>query len=717
MSRILRTLAREGGAFNVNNKVLHFDLPHYEGQYRNLAKHHLVLQFDPKLGDDTPYNWGFGAINDSGKEEVVVSYGNNETQTIKLITKTDIEFYDNKAIFRNVYLDSSKKGRLAYEQYVNMLNANLNKYKYDIDDENWLSLWGNKKLGIDNIKRSVVGGGLSTSSNNQFQSIFVDYENGTKNETGTNGVVLIIPLSDLMDIASCDAMSCDEFGDLTVGIELESIFPVISELYNPANLCFYDEVNPPDTTNKLAVNLNNCFTHTEYHQTNTLSAGNTLSQLNFTVEGSPVNTELAVDAEGTTEPAEYIGNGLITDADLNVYQAYEAQVKVVKAGVETNLSGLINCVGSYDDLTFKYTLAKWGAKDEALSETTVPQILWTLSDMGVITLPADDADLGTSTVNAGWTVSMKLKPLEKIFLSSYNQESQNFTGYILSRGSSNFYVNQTLLASVLNDESVSGNLNQGYTIPIKVSAISYDTTNNQIAIILTIVNSVPVQELGDAPLYSSGSIYIRPLLNNAVVGNAIQRPDAYNWSIQKAEMVEVITSMNESTRSMFEQNVGMCSRFYRSYKVEPFLMTDTLNFVRQFQVEPETVACMLLTPTGTGKNTCLISKQDGVVSYTVTLDGTQTTNRDITLLEGNGVATGAIHQDRLLKTMEEMGVEVKQIQELDQKQVVYPERIQLLEKFNPNGAIRTIQFNLNSDGTNLLKGKMVYLFKSILKSL
>jgi hypothetical protein len=146
-------------------------------------------------------------------------------------------------------------------------------------------------------------------------------------------------------------------------------------------------------------------------------------------------------------------------------------------------------------------------------------------------------------------------------------------------------------------------------------------------------------------------------------------------------------------------------------------MTDTLNFVRQFQVEPETVACMLLTPTGTGKNTCLISKQDGVVSYTVTLDGTQTTNRDITLLEGNGVATGAIHQDRLLKTMEEMGVEVKQIQELDQKQVVYPERIQLLEKFNPNGQIRTIQFNLNSDGTNLLKGKMVYLFKSILKSL
>jgi hypothetical protein len=723
MSRILRSLAREGGAFNVNNKVLHFDLPAYDGQYRNLAKHHLVLQFDPKLNDDTPYNWGFGAINDSGKDDVVVSYTTtNLPQTVKLITKTDMEFYDNKAIFRNVYLESSKKGRLAYEQYVNILNANLNKYKYDTDDENWLSLWGNKKLGIDNFKRTDSA---STSenplyhvhSNNQFQSIFVDYENGTKNETGTNGVVLIIPLSDLMDIASCDAMSCDEFGDLTVGIELESIFPVISELYNPANLCFYDEVNPPDTANKLAVNLNNCFTYTEYYQTNTLIAANTLSQLNFFVEGGEYSTQL-IDENGDPEDTTFVGNGLIADGDLNVYQAYEAQVKVVKAGVETNLSGLINCVGSYDDLTYRYTLAKWGIKNAATSSTTVPQILLMLSNMQVITLPADGADLGTSTVNAGWTISMKLKPLEKMYVQSL--EDGVVSGYIVSNGSSNLYTNQTLLENTILDANNAGLINSSTLSACVVSNITYDNTNNKYLVEIAVQSAQPA--LSDPNAYNVVSIYFRPLLNasnliNEGVLGTITRPDSSKWSIEKAEMVEVITSMNESTRSMFEQNVGMCSRFYRSYKVEPFLMTDTYNFVRQFQIEPETVACMLLTPTGTGKNTCLISKQDGVVSYTVNLDGTQTTNRDITLLEGNGVATGAIHQDRLLKTMEEMGVEVKQIQELDQKQVVYPERIQLLEKFNPNGPIRTIQFNLNSDGTNILKGKMVYLFKSILKSL
>jgi len=721
MSRILRSLAREGGAFNVNNKVLHFDLPHYEGQYRNLAKHHLVLQFDPKLGDDTPYNWGFGAINDSGKADVVVGYtASDAPQTVKLITKTDMEFYDNKAIFRNVYLESSKKGRLAYEQYVNLLNANLNKYKYDIDDENWLSLWGNKKLGIDKFKRPVVGGGSQTKSNNQFQSIFVDYENGTKNETGTNGVVLIIPLSDLMDIASCDAMSCDEFGDLTVGIELESIFPVISELYNPANLCFYDEVNAPDTVNHLAVNLNNCFTHTEYYQTNTITAGNILSQLNFKVEGVPLACSLN-DGSGET-PAFYVGNGLITDDALGIYQAYEAQVKVVKSGVETNLSGLINCVGSYTNAG--YFLLDWGIINPtgSVSSTSIPQILQTLANLEAIQLASNNTDLGFSSVNLGVSISMKLKPLEKIYITS--TVNNTATGFIVSSGASNFYLNQQCLSYVISDSANKGSLTSLGVGKSSFNAITYNTAFQRYDVVLTASDTSILEniEIG-TPAFNSLYTYILPVLNgdniltSTATASSIARPDSSKWSIQKAEMVEVITSMNESTRSMFEQNVGMCSRFYRSYKVEPFLMTDTLNFVRQFQIEPETVACMLLTPTGTGKNTCLISKQDGVVSYTVTLDGTQTTNRDITLLEGNGVATGAIHQDRLLKTMEEMGVEVKQIQELDQKQVVYPERIQLLEKFNPNGPIRTIQFNLNSDGTNLLKGKMVYLFKSILKSL
>ena len=722
MSRILRTIAREGGAFNVNNKILHFDLPAYDGQYRNLAKHHLVLQFDPDTNKGAVgsasvtglKNYGFGGINSSHPATQISNgvYASN-------INEDDIEFYDNKAIFRNVWLESSKKGRLAYEQYVNILNANLNKYKYDIDDEKWLSLWGNKLFGVDNTAMSASAGISQIGSSSLAKSPFADLIGGQYYDNGA--YPLIIPLSDLMDIASCDAMSCDEFGDLTVGIELESIIPVIAELHNPNTMCF---TNVPVS----AYDFNNYYANSSMIEiNNALDFGDALTAITFNLDAKNTYTFNAYNA-GTVRTMTVVGDGVITATtgegiDIPTIQCYTEWFFTVGGVVQPTYKGVICCSLGPDG---KFVHIPINTNGLCANNTTFFNNLRTLNLLQYEDDIGDYVEAIITDLSDVVLTSVKLKPLTVGFweYATPAQPPQNpvsLTQFrVPTNGALPFFVNQKVL---LSSNSNNGNQNLlTYSARISTIVLASATAPANTcgyALVTVVYDNAPGHTAGaDAP---TAQVYIRPMCqtspNDPLVQPIDWKTSSMAWSINKAEMVEVITSMNESTRSMFEQNVGMCSRFYRSYKVEPFLMTDTLNFVRQFQIEPETVACMLLTPTGTGSNTRLISKQDGVVSYTVVLDGMQTTNRDITLLQGNGIATGAIHQDRLLKTMEEMGVEVKQLQELNQKLVVYPERIQLLEKFNPNGPIRTIQFNLNSDGTNILKGKMVYLFKSILKSL
>jgi hypothetical protein len=716
MSRILRTIAREGGAFNVNNKILHFDLPAYDGQYRNLAKHHLVLQFDPDTNKGAVgsasvtglKNYGFGGINSSHPATQISNgvYASN-------ILEDDIEFYDNKAIFRNVWLESSKKGRLAYEQYVNILNANLNKYKYDIDDEKWLSLWGNKLFGVDNTAMSASAGISQIGSSSLAKSPFADLIDGQYYDNGA--YPLIIPLSDLMDIASCDAMSCDEFGDLTVGIELESIIPVIAELHNPNTMCF---TNVPVS----AYDFNNYYTNSSMITTvGALDEVATLTELAFSLDENNTYTFDAYNA-GTVRTITVVGDGVITaitgGGAIPTTQCYTEWIFTKNGIVQPTYKGVICCSLGAND---KFVSIPINTNGVSANNST---FFTKLDTDGLLDIAEDDY-INSSLQLEVSLESVKLKPLTVGFweyatpLAPPDNPVSLTQFRVPTNGALPFFVNQKVLLS-----SNSNNANQNLlTYSARISAIVLASATAPAntcgyALVTVVYDATGHTAQANAP---TAQVYIRPMCqtspNDPLTQPIDWKTSSMAWSINKAEMVEVITSMNESTRSMFEQNVGMCSRFYRSYKVEPFLMTDTLNFVRQFQIEPETVACMLLTPTGTGSNTRLISKQDGVVSYTVVLDGMQTTNRDITLLQGNGIATGAIHQDRLLKTMEEMGVEVKQLQELNQKLVVYPERIQLLEKFNPNGQIRTIQFNLNSDGTNLLKGKMVYLFKSILKSL
>lgn len=164
-----------------------------------------------------------------------------------------------------------------------------------------------------------------------------------------------------------------------------------------------------------------------------------------------------------------------------------------------------------------------------------------------------------------------------------------------------------------------------------------------------------------------------------------------NWAVQQTDLV----------LHKLLQEVPMKQFQYETYSVEQTNQPATLQFRKQFQLEPDAMKFVYMTPIDS-----LISEQNLTASYRWTLNNIDLTNRNIPIDRNT---SGSLYYDRLL-------MNVDGIQQLNPNPygsllaTVYPERA-------PMGQSNMAELMLDSDGSTTMEGCVGHLFKTRVKVL
>jgi hypothetical protein len=198
---------------------------------------------------------------------------------------------------------------------------------------------------------------------------------------------------------------------------------------------------------------------------------------------------------------------------------------------------------------------------------------------------------------------------------------------------------------------------------------------------------------------SSGDVYI--FANAIITGEAgeeitdifivARQRDPATWEVQQVDLV----------LHKLLQDIPMKQFQYETYSVEQTNQPASLQFRKQFQLEPDASKFVYMTPLDT-----LVSDQNLAASYRWTVNNIDLTNRNVPI---DRSTAGSLYYDRLL-------MNVDGIQQLNPNvygsvlATVYPERSAM-------GQNNMAELMLDSDGTNSMEACVGHLFKTRTKVL
>lgn len=198
-------------------------------------------------------------------------------------------------------------------------------------------------------------------------------------------------------------------------------------------------------------------------------------------------------------------------------------------------------------------------------------------------------------------------------------------------------------------------------------------------------------DAGDVYTFAEAIITGQP--NEEMVGIFIVEKARYpaTWAVQQTDLV----------LHKLLQEVPMKQFQYETYSVEQTNQPASIQYRKQFQLEPDAMKFVYMTPLDT-----LISEQNLASSYRWTLNNIDLTNRNIPIDRNT---SGSLYYDRLL-------MNVDGIQQLNPNPygsllaTVYPERC-------PIGQSNMAELMLDGDGSTSMEGCVGHLFKTRVKVL
>lgn len=203
-----------------------------------------------------------------------------------------------------------------------------------------------------------------------------------------------------------------------------------------------------------------------------------------------------------------------------------------------------------------------------------------------------------------------------------------------------------------------------------------------------------VANAGNVVLTFQNVLFILPANHTAThvfVGAVSFTTTALNYTVHKCDLV-LAKPIKWAPMKEFA---------YQTMSLEMVNMPQTTDWRRQYELEPECDALMLLTPTAT-----LLSVIDNASSYRNAINSIDTTTEDVAITNGTN---GSLYYDMLLKNLDD----VKNLQPLNglNEVVVITERVP-----PPQGALNNvIEFRVSA--ANAMAAKVVYLYKRLNKAM
>ena len=310
-----------------------------------------------------------------------------------------------------------------------------------------------------------------------------------------------------------------------------------------------------------------------------------------------------------------------------------------------------------------------------------------------ITAVAFAAGVITLTINAPYTVA-DAQDMTDILFTIADAGAFDCNNTPDAGASPANIIKLTAIGKTPADFTIGGSYQVGYLEATTAGVVNTDQYKYIAALNTLVSATVNTTTNTNVDLTFQNVLFILPAGKTATnVFVAVVKPNntALNYTVHKCDLV-LAKPIKWSPMKDFT---------YQTMSLEMVNMPQTTDWRRQYELEPECDALMLITPT-----TTLVSELDNASSYRNAINSIDTTTEDVRITNSTN---GSLYYDMLLKNLDD----VKNLQPNNgvKEVVVITERVP-----PPSGSLNNvIEFRVSS--TNNMNAKVVYLYKRLTKAM